>query len=219
MIGWPVSSKWAVACLFGLVSQQPVRPHTRHWRRWSQGAPIATQAWQTSSPGPTSAIWSRWVQVACIRGPYTDGPGDAVRAARASPPIADLGSGRTIGAAGSAPAARGDRDMTNEEAPASARRPSRRAPPRLAGRRRRSRRSRADGPDRRRQPGRARSGERPLAGAPRRGRPDPRRRRDGHDAVRARVSSSAIRPRRGTSATPRSSGGSTAAISTPARGS
>ena len=34
-------------------------------------SPIATHAAQTSDPGPTSATWSRWVQLTCMRATYT----------------------------------------------------------------------------------------------------------------------------------------------------
>ena len=56
-----------------------------------------------------------------------------------------------------------------------------------------------------------------VPGAHRPRRPDRRGRRDGHDAVRRPGSSSAIRPRSGTSPTPMSSVGSSAATSRPVR--
>ena len=66
MSGWPVAWKCFVAWRFGLESQQLVVPQTRHWRRWTQRDPIATQASQTSPPGRTVGDLVEVGAVACI---------------------------------------------------------------------------------------------------------------------------------------------------------
>ena len=75
-MGCPVARKWAVACLFGLRSQQPERPQVRHWRRWIHVSPFSTHEAQTSIGGSTRRSASKCSQngvtqefVQCARGP------------------------------------------------------------------------------------------------------------------------------------------------------
>src|SRR5450759_5089441 len=43
---WPVSWKWAVACLPRDESQQPTCPQIMHWRRWTHSHPSCSHSWQ-----------------------------------------------------------------------------------------------------------------------------------------------------------------------------
>ena len=64
MIGRPESWAWWLACLFGDESQQAIKPHVWHIRRWSQRPPLSKQGAQpTISPdGSSSNTWSRCEQ-------------------------------------------------------------------------------------------------------------------------------------------------------------
>ena len=47
----PAARKCAVACRFGLMSQQPIWPQARHCRRWTQVPPDSTQAGRRGAAG------------------------------------------------------------------------------------------------------------------------------------------------------------------------
>src|SRR5436305_895837 len=70
MIGWPVSSWWAVACLPIELSQQPMWPQVWHIRRWTHCMSSARHSSQpATSPGMSSnATASRCVHSAPARG-------------------------------------------------------------------------------------------------------------------------------------------------------
>src|SRR5262245_11081221 len=73
MSAWPVSWEWAVAWRFGLLSQQPVRPQTRHWRRCTHELPISTQVGQTvSAAGRSAMAEAKWGQGRATAGEVTD---------------------------------------------------------------------------------------------------------------------------------------------------
>src|SRR5665213_4138981 len=63
MIGCAVSWKWAVACLPGELSQQPMWPHSVHRRRCTQCIPVSRHSTHPLPLGATSTMCSRCVQV------------------------------------------------------------------------------------------------------------------------------------------------------------
>jgi hypothetical protein len=54
--------------LFGEESQQPILPHVKHMRRWTQPLPIFRHSSQPSivSGSSVTSTWSRWVQMGLV---------------------------------------------------------------------------------------------------------------------------------------------------------